>query len=127
MEICLNISSADKAYVFSLVKWGVIRKFLSRFFKANPFQFIPSYELAIYEKIDGKVYLNHPFFTFHFADKDIAVSKMNWMKILFEEGRSGILKLVNELPNFDPTREAMYLGPDDYFDWKMKKIIDNTS
>jgi len=121
MGISLNILSGDENYVFSLVKWGIIRKLLSKVFKANPFQFIPFYELAIYEKIEGKINLNHPFFAFHFADKDTAISRMNWMKTLFEEGRSGILKLIDEIPDFDPKREAMYSGPSDYFDWKNRK------
>lgn len=121
MGISLNISSNDETYVFSLVKWGTIRKLLSKVFKANPFQFTPSYELSIYKKTEGKIPLSHPYFAFHFADKDTAISRMNWMKILFEEGRSGIEKLIEELPNFDPKREAMYLGPSDYLDWEISR------
>ena len=121
MGISFNISSNDETYVFSLVKWGIIRKLLVKIFKANPFQFTPSYELAIYKKTAGKIALSHPYFAFYFANKDIAISKMNWMKTLFGEGKSGIEKLIEELPNFDPKREALYLGPSDYFDWEISR------
>jgi len=118
MGISFNIVSDDETYVFSLVKWGNIRKFLSKIFKANPFQFTPAYELAIYKKTQGKITLSNPYFCFHFADKDTAISRMNWIKILVEQGRSGIEKLIEEIPNFDPEQEAMYSGPSDYFNWE---------
>jgi len=126
MGISLNISSNDETYVFSLVRWGFIRKLLSRIFKVSPFQFTPSYELAIYKKNEGKILLSHSYFAFHFLDTEISISRMNWMKTLFEEGRSGVEKLIEEIPNFDPKREALYLGPSDYFDWEISRYKKNT-
>lgn len=126
MGISLNISSNDETYVFSLVRWGFIRKLLSRIFKASPFQFTPSYELAIYKKNESTIPLNHPYFSFHFSDTDTAISRMNWMKTLFEEGVSGIEKLIEEISNFDPKREALYLGPSDYFNWEISRYKKNT-
>jgi hypothetical protein len=117
--VSFNISSNGKIYVFSLVKWGIVRKFLSKIFKANPYQFTPSYELAIYDKTEGRIHFSHPYFVFHFAKGDIAISRMNWMKTLFEEGISGIEKILGELPNFDSKREGMYSGPSDYLDWEI--------
>jgi hypothetical protein len=116
MRISLKIISDDDIYIFSLVKWGFIRKLLYKFFKEVPYRFIPCYELAIFKKGKNKITVRHPYFVFHFADKETAMSRMNWIKRLFEEGRSGILKLIDEIPNFDPKQEAMYLGPSNYFE-----------
>lgn len=126
MGISFDISSNDETYVFSLVKRGTIRKLSSKIFKANPFQFAPSYELVIYKRTKGKISLGHPYFAFHFADEDTAVSRMNWMKTLFEKGRGGVEKLIKELPKFDPKREGMYSGASDYLDWKISRYKKRT-
>lgn len=119
MGISFSISSDDTTYVFSLVKWGIIRKILSKIFRASPFQFTPSYELAVYKKEDGKIHLSHPYFAFHFSNKDIALSRMKWIKTLSEEGMRGIEKLIINLTSFDPKQEGVYIGPSEYVDWEI--------
>jgi hypothetical protein len=114
VRISLKIISDGETYIFSLVKWGFIRRLLYRLFKEIPYRFTPCYELAIFKKGGNKISVRRPYFVFHFADKEAAMSRMNWMKTLFEESRSGILKLIEEVVNFDGKREGMYLGPGDY-------------
>jgi len=45
----VTVSYESKTYVLSLIKWSLLRKILSKIFRANPHRFTPSYELAIYE------------------------------------------------------------------------------
>jgi hypothetical protein len=121
MGVCFRVVSDDRMFLFSLVKWGVIRKFLSKIFKANPYKFTPSYELAIYDKTEGKVHFGHPYFYFHFANKEIANMRMEMIKELFEEGIQGIVKVCELVPTFDSEKEGMYEGPSEFLNWEISR------
>ena len=122
MGVCFRVVSDNRVFLFSLIKWGIIRKFLSKIFKANPYKFTPSYELAIYDKTEGKVYFGHPYFCFHFANKEIANMRMEMIKKLFEGGIQGILKVCELIPTFDPENEGMYEGPSEFLNWEIAHI-----
>ncbi len=109
-----NISHGSKVYTISLIRWGIIRKVFAGIFTASPFIFIPSYELAIYERIDGVIKYNNPCFVFHFADRESATTRMNWAKELIESG--GMESFVENLGNFDHKREGVYSDLTDYFE-----------
>lgn len=114
MKSCFSISSDDGTYMFSLIKWSIVRKIMSKLFKANPYQFTPSYELAIYERISGRINFKNPLSIFHFASKDIAVARTEYAKKLFEEGDAGMHKLIIDAENFDHHQEALYWDPSDH-------------
>lgn len=114
MGVSFNICNESKEYTLSLVKWGIFRKLLAKIFNASPFIFIPSYELAIYEKKEGKIKYNNPCFVFHYINKEIATSRMNWAKELLIKG--GMESLVNNLKKFDPEKEVIYSDLTDYIE-----------
>ena len=129
MGVSANISHGSNVYTLSLVKWSIMRKVSAKIFKTSPFRFTPVYELAIYEKqnmdIEDKssptkqvggsfLDLDNPCFVFHFADKKIATTRMNWAKELIESG--GMRSLIENLRNFDPKREGIYSDLTDYFE-----------
>jgi len=116
MRKSFEITSDHDSYVFSLVRWGFFRKFAAKLFRASPFDFVPSFELAIYKKVDGKLSFNNPYFVFHFADEETAQSRTSWVKQQFQDGLDGIERILMEAPKFDRRREGMYSGPGDYFD-----------
>ncbi len=116
MGITANISYDSNDYTLSLVKWGFVRKVMAKLFKASPFMFIPSYELVIYERNEGAIKYNNPCFVFHFADKEIAASRMNWAKELIES--KGMESFIEHLRNFDPRREGIYSDLTDYIEKK---------
>ena len=76
--------------------------------------FIPSYELAIYMRKDGVIEYNNPYFVFHFADKEIAETRMNWAKELIET--EGMKSFIINLRNFDLKREGIYSGFTEYIE-----------
>lgn len=114
MGIIAKISHESNEYTLSLVKWGFIRKVMAKIFKASPFMFIPSYELAIYERKESGLKYNNPCFVFHFSDKEMATSRMNWAKELIESG--GMASLIEHLHNLDPKREGIYSDLTDYIE-----------
>lgn len=113
-----NISYGSEAYVLSLVKWGIVRKILSKALRASKYQFTPSYELAVYETIGNRMELNNPCFVFHYANKDIALSRMNWIKRLLEEG--GMKKLILNCKDFNYSQEGIFI---DYAEYVEKKLL----
>ena len=127
MGVSVNISHGSDVYTLSLVKWRTIRKVLAKIFKASSFRFTPTYELAIYERqnmdIEDKssatkqvggsfLDLDNPCFVFHFADKEIAETRMNWAKELIES--EGMRSFIENFRNFDPKREGIYSDYADY-------------
>lgn len=112
MGVCFRVISDDRVFLFSLVKWGMIRKFLCKIFKDNCYKFTPSYELAIYEKTGDKILLGHLYFAFHFANKEVANKRMEMFKELFEEGMQGIVKVCELVCTFDSEIEGMLITGD---------------
>ena len=108
-----------KQYKLSLIKWGIVRRMLLKIFGKSPYQFTPAYELAIYEEKDGEIGLRDPCFVFHYANKDLAVSRMKWMeKLLRKEG--GMRELILSLRNLDAKQEAIFSDYGDYFEKEME-------
>jgi hypothetical protein len=118
MGLSFRVAHGSAGYIFSLIKWGIFRRAMSRLFRASPFRFIPSYELAIYDQRDAAVknYQN-PCFVFHFVDKETAISRMNWAKELIESG--GMRSLIKNLGGFDPNKEGIYSDFADGFERKI--------
>jgi len=102
----IDVSYELKHYSISLVKWGFFRKILAKLFRASPFQFIPSYEIAIYDNRQGKVDLINPLFVFHFAKKETFKQRTEWAKEKISSG--GIKSLIEDSRHFNPKEEGIY-------------------
>ena len=109
-----TISHDSKVYTLSLVRWGILRKIMAKIYKANPFMFMPSYDLAIYEEHEGGINYNNPCFHFLFGDRKTAISKMKWIEEKIES--EGMLSFRNNLSEvtFDPKKEGIFI--DNYRD-----------
>lgn len=108
------VSYGSQSYVLSLIKWRSLRKILAKIFEASPHSFIPSYEIALYEGKVGEIEYSNPCFVFHYANKDIAVQRIEWMKKLIQEG--GLENLIYNLNGFDYTQEAIYSDLAEHFE-----------
>ena len=101
-----TVRCGDSTYIFSIVRWGFFRKIIARVTKASPYPFIPTYEVVVYRRIEGRIDLSSPLYVYHFAKKQLLEFRIK--TIVDELQSSGEFGDSSYLPNQDPSQEGIY-------------------
>jgi hypothetical protein len=131
-------SHGSHHYTLSLMPFGFLRRLFFRGPISN-YQFKPTYELSIFPRTDSNVKITsalqtrvtNPFAVFHYANRDIALSRMQCMTdLLNRHGFESIIELTTDmrsepflqevLEKTDPTKSVVWRPP---YDPKLEILV----
>ena len=97
----------------SMVKWGVLRRTMlawmhpinTRLGVETPCQFIPQFEIAIYDGSPQVVFSKQPTFVFYYPDKETALGKWGELLALIKHG--GLYGTREFIRDGDPRKQGV--------------------